>query len=85
MGRRADISPEGAGLTASGYRRAAGLRHSEVAMLADVSPEWYAKIERVDLVRVSDEVLEAVARALLLDDAKREHLLDLVRSANGAA
>lgn len=74
MSRRADISPEAAGLAVSGHRRLAGLRRSEVAMLADVSPEYYAKIERGNLVGVSDGVLEAVARALQLDDAEREHL-----------
>ena len=54
-------------------------------MLADVSPEYYAKIERGHLAGVSDAVLEAVARALQLDDAEREHLFDLARAANGAA
>lgn len=85
MSRRAKVSPEAAGLTATGHRRVAGLRRSEVAMLADVSPEYYAKIERGNLVGVSDAVLEAVARALQLDDAEREHLFDLARTANGGA
>lgn len=85
MSRRANLSPEQAGLTVSGHRRVAGLRRSEVAMLADVSPEYYAKIERGHLAGVSDAVLEAVARALQLDDAEREHLFDLARVANGAA
>lgn len=85
MSRRANLSPEQAGLTVSGHRRVAGLRRSEVAMLADVSPEYYAKIERGNLVGVSDAVLEAVVRALQLDDAEREHLFDLARAASGAA
>lgn len=54
-------------------------------MLAGVSPEYYAKIERGNLVGVSDSVLEAVSRALQLDDAEREHLFDLSRAANGGA
>lgn len=54
-------------------------------MLADVSPEYYAKIERGHLAGVSDAVLEAVARALQLDVAEREHLFHLARAANGAA
>lgn len=54
-------------------------------MLAGVSPEYYAKIERGNLAGVSDSVLEAIARALQLDDAEREHLFDLARAANGAA
>lgn len=85
MSRRANVSPEMAGLTVTGHRRVAGLRRGEVAMLADVSPEYYAKIERGNLVGVSDAVLEAIAGALQLDDAEREHLFDLARSANGAA
>lgn len=83
--RRANLSPEQAGLKGSGHRRVAGLRRGEVAMLADVSPEYYAKIERGNLAGVSDAVLESIARALQLDDAEREHLFDLARVANGAA
>ncbi|MFC7596972.1 helix-turn-helix transcriptional regulator [Terrabacter sp. GCM10028922] len=85
MSRRANLTPQDAGLTVSGHRRVAGLRRSEVAMLADVSPEYYAKIERGQLTGVSDPVLEAIARALQLDDAEREHLFDLARAANDAA
>ncbi|MFF2650252.1 helix-turn-helix domain-containing protein [Streptomyces sp. NPDC058045] len=64
MSRRAKLGPEQAGLTVSGQRRVAGLRRGEVAALADVSPEYYAKIERGHLAGVSDGVLDAVARAL---------------------
>ncbi|WP_211127965.1 helix-turn-helix transcriptional regulator [Streptomyces yatensis] len=85
MSRRANLTPEQAGLPVSGHRRVAGLRRGEVAMLADVSPEYYAKIERGHLTGVSDAVLESLARALQLDDAEREHLFDLARAANGAA
>jgi len=85
MSRRANISPEQAGLAVSGHRRVTGLRRGEVAMLADVSPEYYAKIERGNLVGVSNSVLESVARALQMDDAEREHLFDLARAANGGA
>ncbi|MFE3032478.1 helix-turn-helix transcriptional regulator [Streptomyces canus] len=85
MSRRANLTPEQAGLPVSGHRRVAGLRRGEVAMLADVSPEYYAKIERGHLAGVSDAVLESVARALRLDDAEHEHLFDLARAASGAA
>jgi transcriptional regulator with XRE-family HTH domain len=85
MSRRANVTPEDAGLKVSGHRRVPGLRRNEVAMLADVSPEYYAKIERGHLAGVSDAILEAVARALRLDDAEREHLFDLARAANGGA
>ncbi|MFD3362380.1 helix-turn-helix domain-containing protein [Streptomyces albidoflavus] len=82
--RRSRISPERAGLTAGPRRRVPGLRRSEVAALADVSVEYYAKLERGHLAGVSPAVLEAVARALQLDDAEREHLLNLARAADGS-
>jgi transcriptional regulator with XRE-family HTH domain len=85
MSRRAKLTPEQAGLTASGNRRVSGLRRNEVATLADVSVEYYAKIERGNLAGVSDGVLDAVARALQLDDAEREHLFHLARVAHGGA
>ncbi|MCG7309017.1 helix-turn-helix transcriptional regulator [Brachybacterium sp. ACRRE] len=85
MSRRARVTPEQAGLADSGNRRVSGLRRNEVAMLADVSVEYYAKIERGHLAGVSDGVLDAVARALQLDDAEREHLFDLARIAHGGA
>lgn len=59
MSRRAKLTPAEAGLSDSGHRRVPGLRRSEVAMLADVSIEYYAKIERGQLGGVSDAVLDA--------------------------
>jgi|GEM_PF-14586 len=85
MSRRARLTPERAGLPAAGNRRVPGLRRSEAAMLADVSAEYYAKIERGHLAGVSDAVLESIARALRLDEAEREHLFNLARLANGAS
>ena len=86
MSRRARITPEQAGLPAfGGNRRVAGLRREEVAMLAGVSADYYIRLERGSLVGASDSVLDAVARALQLDDAEREHLFDLARIDNGAA
>ena len=85
MSRRAKITPEQAGIPASANRRVEGLRRSEVASLADVSIEYYSKIERGNLAGVSDSVLDAIARALQLDDAEREHLFDLARVARGSA
>ncbi|WP_067416347.1 helix-turn-helix transcriptional regulator [Streptomyces sampsonii] len=82
--RRSRISPERAGLPAGPRRRVPGLRRSEVAALADVSVEYYAKLERGHLGGVSPAVLEAVARALQLDEAEREHLLNLARAADGS-
>ncbi|MFE1320691.1 helix-turn-helix domain-containing protein [Kitasatospora phosalacinea] len=65
-------------------RRVPGLRRSEVAALADVSPEYYARLEREHLGGASAAVLEAVARALRLDDAERSHLFHLARAADGS-
>lgn len=82
--RRARIAPERAGLPSSTRRRVPGLRRSEVATLADVSVEYYAKLERGNLAGASPAVLEAVARALQLDDAERAHLLHLAQAAEGS-
>jgi len=80
--RRAKITPEQAGLaTHGGARRVPGLRRSEVADLAAVSVEYYARVERGDLSGVSEGVLDAITRALQLDEAEREHLADLARAA----
>jgi hypothetical protein len=56
------------------------LRREEVASLAGVSIGCYTKVERGDASGVSDTVLEALSRALQLDDAERAHLFDLVRA-----
>ncbi|MGW7267827.1 helix-turn-helix transcriptional regulator [Streptomyces sp. NPDC054842] len=82
--RRAKITPEQAGLPSGSRRRVPGLRRSEVAALADMSVEYYAKLERGSLAGVSPAVLEAVARALMLDDAERAHLLHLAQAADGS-
>ncbi|MFF2375724.1 helix-turn-helix transcriptional regulator [Streptomyces xiamenensis] len=82
--RRAKISPEQAGLPSGSRRRVPGLRRSEVAALADVSVEYYAKLERGNLAGASPAVLEAVARALRLDDAERAHLMNLAQAADGS-
>jgi hypothetical protein len=80
--RRARITPERAGLPAyGGNRRVAGLRREEVASLANVSIDYYVRMERGNLAGTSDAVLDGVARALQLDDAEREHLFDLARAA----
>jgi transcriptional regulator with XRE-family HTH domain len=82
--RRARITPERAGLPAGGQRRVPGLRRSEVAALAGMSVEYYAKLERGSLAGVSAGVLDAIARALQLDDAERAHLLRLANEADGS-
>ena len=79
--RRARITPEQAGLASYGSRRVPGLRREEVAVLAGVSAPYYTRLERGDMSGVSESVLEALARALELDDAERAHLFDLARAA----
>ncbi|BCW20241.1 transcriptional regulator [Arthrobacter sp. NtRootA9] len=83
--RRARITPEDAGLPVyGGNRRVAGLRREEVAMLAGVSIDYYIRLERGNLAGASDSVLEALARALQLDDAETAHLFDLARASAAA-
>jgi transcriptional regulator with XRE-family HTH domain len=83
VSRRARITPEQAGLPVyGGNRRVPGLRREEVALLAGVSVDYYTRLERGNLSGVSDSVLEALARALQLDEAERAHLFDLARAAN---
>jgi transcriptional regulator with XRE-family HTH domain len=83
--RRARVTPEQAGLPTWGPRRVKGLRREEVASLAGVSVEYYRRLERGNASGVSDGVLEALARALQLDDAERAHLFDLARAASPVA
>src|SRR3954466_1070773 len=84
-GRRAKITPERAGLPSYGKRRVPGLRREEVASLAGVSADYYRRLEGGQVSGVSELVLEALARALQLDDAERTHLFDLARAANPVA
>jgi len=83
--RRAKITPSQAGLPDIGGRRVPGLRRGEVAALAGVSIEYYSKLERGTLAGVSASVLDAIARALCLDDAERSHLFHLARAADGSS
>ena len=83
--RRAKITPEQAGLPSYGKRRVPGLRREEVASLAGVSADYYRRLERGQVSGVSELVLEALARALQLDDAERAHLFDLARAASPVA
>ncbi len=83
--RRARLTPEQTGMVVSGRnRRVPGLRREEVAMLAQVSVDYYTRLERGHLHGASEAVLNSLARALLLDEAERAHLFDLARAANAA-
>jgi transcriptional regulator with XRE-family HTH domain len=81
--RRARITPDQVGLVTTGARRVPGLRRSEVATLAGLSVEYYARLERGQIAGASSGVLEALARALQLDETERAHLYDLARAADG--
>jgi transcriptional regulator with XRE-family HTH domain len=76
--RRARVRPQEAGLPDDGrVRRVPGLRRDEVARLANVSVEYYTRLEQGRAGNPSPEVLEALAAALRLDGSEREHLVDL--------
>lgn len=81
--RRTQTGPRSAGLTPGpGVRRTPGLRREELATLAGVSIDYYTRLERGKETRPSPAVVNALARALRLDDAEHQHLRDLaVRAA----
>lgn len=79
--RRAKVTPEQAGIVGGSRRRVPGLRREEVALLANVSVDYYARLERGDLSGVSGEILDSIARALQLNEAETTHLFDLARAA----
>jgi transcriptional regulator with XRE-family HTH domain len=83
--RRAKLTPADVGLPDVGQRRVAGLRRGEVAALAGVSIEYYSRLERGSLAGVSASILDAIARALQLDDAERAHLFHLAQAADGTS
>jgi hypothetical protein len=84
--RRARIAPADVGLpVARNGRRVAGLRREELAMLAGVSADYYARLEQGRATNVSSQVLDAVAKALQLDELERGHLADLVKPPRHAA
>jgi transcriptional regulator with XRE-family HTH domain len=75
--RRARVSPELVGLDAGVRRRVPGLRREELAQLAHVSIDYVVRLEQGRIGRPSSDILEALARSLLLDDAERRHLFRL--------
>ncbi len=80
--RRARVRPQDTGLPANDdRRRVPGLKREEVALLAGVSVDYYARLERGQLGGVSASVLDAIAEALKLDEAERQHLNDLASAA----
>jgi transcriptional regulator with XRE-family HTH domain len=78
--RRARLRPQDVGIETSGHRRVPGLRREEVAMLAGVSLDYYARLEQGRELQPSDQVLDAIARALRLAEVERLYLHNIVRS-----
>ncbi|AWW41640.1 helix-turn-helix domain-containing protein [Streptomyces cadmiisoli] len=76
--RRDRLTPAQAGIEAfPGARRVPGLRREELAVLAGLSPDYYSRLEQGRQANISDEVLDALARALRLDEVEQAHLRDL--------
>ena len=78
--RRERITPEQVGLPSAGRRRTPGLRREEVASVAGVGVTWYTWLEQGRDINPSPQVLEAIARCLLLDPHERTHLYRLAGS-----
>ncbi|MFG1807940.1 helix-turn-helix transcriptional regulator [Streptomyces sp. NPDC049040] len=68
------VSPETAGLPAGGQRRAAGLRREELALLAGISVDYVTRLEQGRAANPSEQVVEALGRALRVSAAERDHL-----------
>jgi transcriptional regulator with XRE-family HTH domain len=79
--RRSQLRPEDVGVTTYGERRRVpGLRRQELALLAGVSASYYTRLEQGQSLSASPEVLDAIARALRLDESERRHLHDLANA-----
>jgi transcriptional regulator with XRE-family HTH domain len=79
--RREQICPEDVGLVAGMRRRVAGLRREEVATLAGISCAYYLRLEQGQDTHPSGQIVEALARALLLDLKGRDSTKNAWRSA----
>lgn len=77
--RRAAVSPQDAGIATWGTRRVPGLRREELAHLAGVSVNYYTRLEQGQSTNASNAIIEALARALQLEEAERTHLYTLAR------
>ncbi|WP_305787105.1 helix-turn-helix transcriptional regulator [Symbioplanes lichenis] len=79
--RRNRLQPADVGLEPGGRRKVTGLRREELALLAGLSTDYYQRMEQGREVRPSDDVLDALAGALGLDDEERRHLFALAQAA----
>ena len=75
--RRGQVRPEDVGLVQGARRRVQGLRREELATLAGISSDYYLRLEQGRDKNPSAQVLDALARALLLDIKATEHLHQL--------
>ena len=75
--RRMLLTPDRAGFASSRRRRAPGLRREEVAAVAGISADWYARIELGGGAVPSVQTLQAIARALQLDGTDTQYLFEL--------
>ena len=75
--RRERIAPQQVGVAYNGRRRTPGLRREEVAQLSGVGVTWYTWLEQGRDIHVSEQVLTAIARTLMLDRDERAHLFTL--------
>jgi transcriptional regulator with XRE-family HTH domain len=71
------VAPEAVGVPVGGRRRAIGLRREELAALAGISVDYLTRLEQGRAIAPSEQVVEALARALRLSDAEREQLFRL--------
>lgn len=83
--RRDRLHPRDVGLEPGGRRKVTGLRREELALLAGLSTDYYQQMEQGREVRPSDQVLDALAGALGLDDEERRHLFALAHAARRPA
>ncbi|MCV7029176.1 helix-turn-helix transcriptional regulator [Mycobacterium sherrisii] len=83
--RRSLVQPADVGLPAGGRRRVAGLRREEVAILANISTDYYLRLEQGREEHPSDQVLTALSRALKLDDDAVAYMRNLTRHRSVAA
>ncbi|MDX6292373.1 MAG: hypothetical protein QOH50_1448 [Kribbellaceae bacterium] len=65
------------GLPVGGHRRAAGLRREELALLAGISVDYITRLEQGRATNPSEQVVEALGRALRVSGAEREHLFNV--------
>jgi transcriptional regulator with XRE-family HTH domain len=75
--RRAKILPSQVGLPEGTRRRTPGLRREEVALLSGIGLTWYTWIEQGRPIQISVQVLESLAKALMLDREETKHLYTL--------